>query len=89
MHKPKCRLCGHAHYASEPHVFGDDAVANVVDNIPKVVNKPLVVNATPNVVNRQTAGRSKDRHKDKLARRQYMREYMKKYRIRSGQARAD
>ena len=75
MQKPKCRLCGHAHYASEPHVFDD-----VVVNILKVVNRTVVVN-------RSAGGgtRSKDRHKDTPARRQYMREYMRTYRSRTGQ----
>ncbi len=81
MQKPKCRLCGHAHYARESHIFDE-----VVVNIPKVVNNPVVVNATPLVVNRQAVDRGKDRHKDKPSRRQYMREYMKTYRTRSGQA---
>jgi len=25
MDKPKCRLCGEKHYATEPHVFSDQA----------------------------------------------------------------
>lgn len=67
MKAPKCRLCGHEHWNSEAHHFGD-----------VVVHKPeKVVHAKPVVVHKES---KHGRYADAEKRRQYRRGWMKRKR---------
>ena len=69
MKAPKCRVCEHEHWLSEPHVFPGIQKPLVVNEV--VVVNALVVNAL--VVN----GRAKDRHRKSPERAAYMRTTMR------------
>ena len=84
MERPKCRLCGARHYASEPHKFAADAVSVPVSlpepdvSVPETPSGNLTDSVSvPDGLTKQQRWRLKNRDRYNASQRELMRKRRK------------